>query len=268
MSQKSQALGTETMGGLDLHIDPAQGHILFPLYSDRGGHFHMRAADFTQAKRWRESTEWQWQQESRHGSAAARLSFWLDEDEYGAFVGLYWQGEPEVLWGKPVALPLIHHKSHVDSPGPPQWEARVWPPVYCDRNCLLDSQNNVNFMFHYLVTQTARPQPAHEDRRRARPQTNLLLVGSTAAGPSHSCSVVLLPVGGQPNRNVTTNVEAVRSFKTSGSIEWRSPGKHAKDAFFCLGCVVFISSTIFDCHVWVMVGANWQYLLVDTSTQR
>jgi hypothetical protein len=40
-----------------------------------------------------------------------------------ATVEWYWQGKTEELWEKPVPMPLVLHKSYMDWPGPPRWEA-------------------------------------------------------------------------------------------------------------------------------------------------
>ena len=105
--EEPQTLVTVTIGGLDLYIDPAQGHVSY-------FHCRMLGRALSHAGRWFHPSE---SLKRKHTvtlatgqpawSASARLCFWLDEDEFEALVGLYWQGEPEVRWGKPIALPLF-----------------------------------------------------------------------------------------------------------------------------------------------------------------
>jgi hypothetical protein len=81
-------------------------------------------------------------------------------------------------------------------------------PAHCNRNCLLDSQNNITLMLHCSVPQTVAMLSHRPTSCSLQPQP---LDTRTVA--------VFFPICGHPNRNVTTNVKAVRSFKTSASIQ-------------------------------------------------
>jgi hypothetical protein len=41
----------------------------------------------------------------------------VDEDEYGALVKWYWQGDIKVLGEKKSQCHVVHHKTHMDLPG-------------------------------------------------------------------------------------------------------------------------------------------------------